>query len=73
MKAGDILICIDDHNKSAYITKGNQYIVNNKYEGENSFNTIPILDDNNNFSFYKRNMFITLSEYREKQLDKILD
>ena len=75
IKEGDKVVCIDDKydlypHLSFPLTKYGIYEVNmTSNMGEN----IKIKNDNNDFLYYSASRFITLAEYREQQINSILN
>lgn len=75
MKSGDTVICIDNKpNGSSYImmdvplTIGKSYIVQQVAKSE----TIRVLDDENMFKYFRKNRFVTQSEWVQRQRDNKL-
>lgn len=75
MKSGDTVICIDNKpNGSSYImmdvplTIGKSYIVQQVAKSE----TIRVLDDENMFKYFRKNRFVTKSEWLQRQRDNKL-
>ncbi len=75
MKLNDEVICIDNKpNGSSYIMKdvaltiGKYYIVQSEGKSE----TIRILNDENMFKDYKKDRFVTQSEWVQRQRDNKL-
>jgi len=83
MKQGDIVICIDNKsNGSSYIMKDVPLTIGKSYKVLNEshymitdgfYNTISIVDDSLvGHCDYRLERFITLQQWRDKQLNKIL-
>lgn len=77
IKIGDNVICINIEEITklvsvSYLTLGNPY----KIIDIRTKNSIPlyylIRDDRNNLSYYDINCFVSIQEYREQQIDKVL-
>lgn len=76
MKLNDEVICIDNKpNGSSYIMKhvpltiGKSYVVQSEGKSE----TIRILDDENMFKDYRKDRFVTQSEWLQRQRDNKLN
>lgn len=76
IKKGDKIICINDEayavnnggGSESYLTKNKQYTVINKGD-----NYITVINDNNKRNSYNINRFISMAEWREKQIKSVLD
>jgi len=70
---GTILVCIDDeaYDKTK-ITYGKQYVLDDIYTTNNISNNCVVIDNDGNRASLNRDRFITLEQWREKQLDKLL-
>jgi hypothetical protein len=68
---GTILVCIDDevYDKSL-VTYGQQYVLDETYTDCQT--TCVVIDNHNNRATLNRDRFITLEEWREQQLDKLI-
>jgi hypothetical protein len=79
---GKILVCIDDecYDKSA-ITYGKQYVLDETYT-DNQYSptkmqyylqkTCVVIDNHNRRASLNRDRFVTLEEWRDKQINKII-
>ena len=68
---GTILVCIfDEGYDKSLITYGQQYVLDEIYSSGQ--NTCIVLDNNNNRATLNRNRFVTLEEWRDQQLDKLI-
>ena len=67
--SGDYVICIN--NKDVFLTIGKRYLVTS--DVLDFEDTIYINDDRGRESFFTVNKFITLVEWRDKQIDKICE
>jgi hypothetical protein len=68
---GTILVCIlDEGYDKSLITYGQQYVLDEIYSSGQT--TCIVLDNNNNRSTLNRNRFVTLEEWRDQQLDKLI-
>lgn len=81
MEIGDVIVCI--YNNNIYwpslkisLTVGKAYtILNNvlQKQGDNLVTLYAVIDDNNERRSYNEIYFISLNEYREKQLNKLFN
>ena len=82
MKKGDWLVFVGSGSKFSPYKNGQKYQLDKDYDGKNSlclnisnraWKTHPYYRNKNNKKYGKRQyFFVTLEEYREKQLNKIL-
>jgi hypothetical protein len=80
MKVGDKVICIEDYNNGGWlpknysVTKGQLYEVSGKMAGinYNQIDTSKITLEGKGNVKYPTNLFITIEQWREQQLNKIL-
>lgn len=73
-KLGDRVICIDDSFNTSSLTIYRTYIVLRKPDvGSASGSTIWVVNNNGIASFYDYRRFISLTEYRSKTIDGILE
>ena len=75
MKSGDIVVCIDnsgfdDETKSDNLIYGQNYVIQDYNSNDHTLDIIPI--NGNTRPGYRAFRFISLEDWREKQLDKIL-
>jgi hypothetical protein len=68
---GTILVCIDDevYDKSL-VTYGQQYVLDETYTDCQT--TCVVIDNHNNRATLNRDRFITLEQWRDQQLDKLI-
>ena len=81
MEIGDVIVCV--YNNNIYwpslkisLTVGKAYtILNNvlQKQGDNLVTLYAVIDDNNERRSYNEIYFISLNEYREKQLNKLFN
>jgi hypothetical protein len=68
---GTILVCINDEGyDKSLITYGQQYVLDETFTS-NEYSCI-VLNNKNERSSLNRSRFITLEEWREQQLDKLI-
>lgn len=75
MKSGDTVICIDNKpNGSSYIMKHVPLTIGKSYVVQQSIykDAIKILNDENMFKDYKKDRFVTQSEWVQRQRDNKL-
>ena len=75
MKSGDIVVCIDnsgfdDETKSDNLIYGQNYVIQDYNSSDHTLHIIPI--NGNTRPGYRAFRFISLEDWREKQLDTIL-
>lgn len=71
-KKGDTVICVDNGDTitgfAPPLTIGDYYVV-----GETGSDYCKIVNDNGNSVLYSHNRFISLSKYRDKVINSVLD
>jgi hypothetical protein len=70
MEEGDVVVCVSiDEEVCGWLTIGKQYTV--IYE-ELYSSTVKIVDDEGDKTLFYKHMFLTLPEYREQKLNKLV-
>ena len=72
MNVGDKVICIENHSNGGWLSKNDSVTKGQVYEVTDTLikDRIRVREKGN--SYYPKELFITLQQWREQQLDKII-